>query len=184
MTARVTAMPCRALSAPSTRSLSTTFPLRASSTTPHSTINDPAVLESQKALEEGTSCLESGDLEGAKTAYLRSIEISESSSAHFNLGVTHFQLRDVEASIKSFEKSLELNRDSPDAHTNIASAYIMSTPPRPDLATEHLKKAALLDPTDGEIWFNLGAVLEACEQLEESLEAYASAKDAGIEVCV
>lgn len=166
--------------------LFTTTPLTryAESTTPHSTFSDPSILESQKALEEGSSHLESGNFSAAKDAYLRSISIKESSSAHFNLGVVHFQLKDLDSSIASFEKSLQLMPDSPDTHTNLASAHIMATPPRPDRAMNHLKKAAELDPKDGEIWFNLAAVLEACEQLEESLKAYNQARELGIQVRV
>lgn len=57
----------------------------------------------------------------------------------------------------------------------------MSSPSRPDLAVEHLQKATALDPQDGESWFNLGAVLEACERLEESWKAYEKSKDLGVE---
>lgn len=68
-----------------------------------------------------------------------------------------------------------------DAHTNLASCYILSTPPRPDLAVQHLQSAVSLSPTDGESWFNLGAVLEACERLEESVKAYEKAQELGVE---
>ncbi|CAO1638687.1 unnamed protein product [Sympodiomycopsis kandeliae] len=153
----------------------------ATSTTSHSTIADPSEKEAQQILEKGHEQLEIGNWDGARDYYLQSNKIKETASTHFNLGVVYFQLKDLPNSIKSFEKSLQMSPDSPDAHTNLASAYIMSSPPRPDLATEHLKKASLLDPEDGEIWFNLGAVLEACEQLEESVKAYRKASEMGID---
>lgn len=116
-----------------------------------------------------------------QAAYTRSLSIKPSSSSHFNLGVVHFQTGDLPSSISSFQASLALSPDSADAHANLASAYIMSTPARPDLAVEHLSEAARLDPEDGEVQFNLGAVLEACERLEEALESYRRAGERGIE---
>lgn len=59
----------------------------------------------------------------------------------------------------------------------------MSKPSRPDLATNHLRTAAAQSPDDPEIHYNLGAVLEACEELQEALQAYQRAYDGGIEVC-
>lgn len=57
----------------------------------------------------------------------------------------------------------------------------MSSPSRPDLAIDHLKSAAKISPQDAEVQFNLGAVLEACEQLEEALKAYERAQEGGID---
>lgn len=48
-----------------------------------------------------------------------------------------------------------------DTHQNLGAAYILSVPSRADLALEHLQKALELTPDDGEICFNLAAVLEA-----------------------
>lgn len=68
---------------------------------------------------------------------------------------------------------------------DLASAYIISPIPRPDLALEHLqyvfetdlssindnsgRAATKLAPEDGEIAFNLAAVLEAVGRLEDAL---------------
>ncbi len=57
----------------------------------------------------------------------------------------------------------------------------MSKPSRPDLAVSHLKTAASITPDDPEIQYNLAAVLEACEQLEEALVAYKRALEGGIQ---
>lgn len=45
----------------------------------------------------------------------------------------------------------------------------------------HLKTAAGITPDDPEIQYNLAAVLEACEQLEEALVAYKRALEGGIQ---
>lgn len=135
----------------------------------------------------GTRCDSPLTPDALVCALTNSNSIKESSSSHFNLGVVHFQTSDLPASIASFQRSLSLSPQSSDTHTNLASAYVMSSPARPDLAVEHLQKAVEIDRAagpgaeDGEVWFNLGAVLEACERLEESVKAYEKARELGIE---
>ncbi|WFD48153.1 hypothetical protein GLX27_002821 [Malassezia furfur] len=143
--------------------------------------NDPTEQEAQRFLELGTIALEVGDLEKAMEHYRKSLEVRENASAYYNLGVCQYQDQDLESAITSWNEALRLAPDSPDAHTNLASAYIMSKPSRPDLALEHLRTAASQSPDDAEIHFNLGAVLEACEELEEAIEAYKKAVQGGIE---
>lgn len=134
-----------------------------------------------QALEQGTQKLEEGDVEAAKELYKRSVSIKRNASSLFNLGVTHYHLKEFDDAIKSWNESVELQPDSPDAHTNLASAYIISPVPRPDRALHHLHIAASLAPEDPEIAFNLAAVLEATDQLDESLKYYQRALDAGVE---
>ncbi|KAK0546785.1 hypothetical protein OC845_004413 [Tilletia horrida] len=169
---RSSILPSRSFSYASARS--------AVSTTPASTIHDPAEEEAQRYMDEGTSLIEKGDLESAQKSYERSLSIKESSSALFNLGVCQYHAKDLTGAIASWNRVIELSPNSSDAHMNIASAYVMSVPPRPDLAVDHLKTAANISPQDAEIQFNLGAVLEACEQLEEAAKAYQRALDGGI----
>lgn len=166
-----------------TRSLTSTILDRsyATSTTATSSSLDPADEESQRFLEEGTTHLEAGDLSSAKACYQRSLSIKRNSSALFNLGVCLYHDRDLAAAIDAWNESLELSPDSADAHTNLASAYVLSKPSRPDLAVSHLKTAASITPEDPEIQYNLAAVLEACEQLEDALTAYKRALDGGIQ---
>ncbi|KAJ3994935.1 hypothetical protein F5050DRAFT_1809151 [Lentinula boryana] len=153
----------------------------ASSTTPHSTASDPAEIEAMNCLEQGTRLLEEGDVEGAKRLYARSAEINRNASSLYNLGVTYYHLKDFDAAIASWQESIALQPSSPDAHTNLANAYILSPLPRPDLALHHLRIASSLAPEDPEIAFNLAAVLEATENLEESLEYYKKCEAYGID---
>ncbi|KAG9016700.1 hypothetical protein FRB90_002455 [Tulasnella sp. 427] len=153
----------------------------ASSTTLSSSTTDPATTDSLKALEEGTQKLEEGDVEGAKTLYKRSLEIKKTPSALFNYGVTCYHTKDFQAAIESWKESIKLQPDSPDAHTNLASAYLMMPMSRPDLALQHLRTASDLAPEDAEIAFNLAAVLEASGQLEEALEQYKRSKKYGVD---
>ncbi|KAF9078175.1 hypothetical protein BDP27DRAFT_1310927 [Rhodocollybia butyracea] len=153
----------------------------ASSTTPHSTASDPAEVEALNCLEQGTRLLEEGDVEGAKDLYKRSAEINRNASSLYNLGVTHYHLKEFDEAIAAWQEAIALQPASPDAHTNLASAYIVSPVSRPDLALHHLQIAASLSPEDPEIAFNLAAVLEAAGKLEEALEQYKRSETYGIE---
>lgn len=112
-----------------------------------------------------------------------------------------YQLQNLPAAIASFHRSLALTPATPpseppspdeeldltpaqlvlaDTHTNLGAAYILSTPPRPDLALEHLQEALAINPDDAELVYNLAAVLEATEDLDEALIAYKRAEALGI----
>ncbi|KIJ62051.1 hypothetical protein HYDPIDRAFT_176787 [Hydnomerulius pinastri MD-312] len=153
----------------------------ATSTTPHSTASDPADVEAMQCLEQGTQKLEEGDVQAAKELYKRSVEIKRNASSLFNLGVTHYHLKEFDDAIAAWKESIALQPASADAHTNLASAYIISPVSRPDLALHHLHIAASLSPEDPEIAFNLAAVLEATGQLEEALKQYKRSKEYGVE---
>ncbi|KAF9462953.1 hypothetical protein BDZ94DRAFT_1260248 [Collybia nuda] len=153
----------------------------ATSVTPHSTASDPAEIEALRCLEQGTAKLEEGDVQAAKDLYQRSAEIKRNASSLFNLGVTHYHLKEYDEAIAAWKESISLQPSSPDAHTNLASAYIISPVSRPDLALHHLQIASSLSPEDPEIAFNLAAVLEATGKLEEALIQYQRSKDFGVE---
>ncbi|TFK25593.1 TPR-like protein [Coprinopsis marcescibilis] len=153
----------------------------ATSVTPHSLASDPAETEAFQCLEQGTAKLEEGDVQAAKELYKRSVEIKRNAGSLFNLGVTHYHLKEYDQAISAWKESISLQPSSPDAHINLASAYIISPVPRPDLALHHLELASSLSPEDPEIAFNHAAVLEAAGKLEEALEKYQVAKKFGIE---
>jgi len=153
----------------------------ATSTTPHSTAADPAEVQALQCSEQGTQKLEEGDIEGAKVLYKRSVDIKRNASTLFNLGVTHYHLKEYDDAINAWKESISLQPSSPDAHTNLASAYIISPVARPDLALHHMHIAASLAPEDPEIAFNLAAILEACGRLEDALIYYKRSKDFGVD---
>ncbi|KXN81544.1 hypothetical protein AN958_04481 [Leucoagaricus sp. SymC.cos] len=153
----------------------------ATSVTPHSTASDPAEAEAIRCMEQGTAKLEEGDVQAAKELYKRSADIKKNASSLFNLGVTHYHLKEYDDAIAAWKESIALQPTSPDAHTNLASAYIISPVPRPDLALHHLEIASSLSPEDPEIAFNHAAVLEATGKLEEALEKYKLSKQFGVE---
>jgi len=153
----------------------------ATSTTPHSIASDPAEEEALHCLEQGTQKLEDGDVEGAKFLYQRSVDIKRNASSLFNLGVTHYHLKEFDEAIHSWTSAIELQPSSPDTHTNLASAYLNHPQSRPDLALQHLQTAAKLAPEDPEIAFNLASVLEAFGRLPEALEYYKRSKRYGVD---
>jgi len=153
----------------------------ATSTTNHSSTSDPAEAEAVQCLEHGTQQLEAGGVPAAKALYQRSVEIKRNASSLFNLGVTHYHMKEFDEAIASWKESIALQPASPDAHTNLASAYIISPVSRPDLALHHLNIAASLSPEDPEIAFNLAAVLEATGRLEEALVHYKRSEEHGVE---
>ncbi|GAA5900577.1 hypothetical protein JCM8208_000539 [Rhodotorula glutinis] len=175
----------------------------ASSTTPHSSTMDPQEVAAQQELDLGTEALSRGDFQTALAHYKKSVEIKQTSIGYYNLGVVQYQLQDLAASITSFELSLShtppgvkptlpdplapIPELTPaqvilaDTHTNLGAAYILSQPPQPDKALDHLQKALMVNPDDGEVCFNLAAVLEATGELDEALVAYERAKKLGIQ---
>lgn len=123
--------------------------------------------------------MEKGDLEGALEKYEESIRMVPSSTGYYNLGIALYQLKRIPEAIEAWKEALA-DGPSADVHTNLASAYILSKPPEPFKALEHLKKAVELDPTDGEICFNLGAVNEANDNLADALAEYTRARQLGV----
>ncbi|KAI5454964.1 hypothetical protein NCC49_002240 [Naganishia albida] len=144
------------------------------------TLDDPAERQAMDALEEGTRHLEEGNVEAARDHYKRSAEIQKSAAALFNLGVTEYHLSNVDAAIDAWQQTIDIS-PSADAHTNIASAYILAKPPQAALAIQHLKQALELSPEDPEIAFNLAAVLESTGNNEPALTLYEKAVSLGVE---
>jgi tetratricopeptide (TPR) repeat protein len=148
----------------SSRFLSTSSILHATPTSPSSSTIDPREVAAQESLSLGTAALESSDLPSAAQHYLQSISIKPTAIAYYNLGVVRYQSSDLKGAIENFLKSLELGEENDsggrggvgkkeqkeeeersypptarmmvkaDTLTNLGAAYILSEPPRPDLA--------------------------------------------------
>ncbi|KAK4049543.1 hypothetical protein OIV83_004040 [Microbotryomycetes sp. JL201] len=194
-----------AASARPQRQLTTSAQLSATATTAQSSLNDPQDDAAQQQLDLGNQALQTGDLDTAGKHYKKSLEIKPTSIGHYNMGVVLYSQSDLAGAIKEFEASLTLFDPSikpppipddinepfapltpaqqtlADTHMNLGAAYILSTPPRPDKALEHLQRALMMNPEDGEVCFNLAAVLEATGEEEEAMLAYQKAEKLGIE---
>jgi tetratricopeptide (TPR) repeat protein len=81
--------------------------------------------------------------------------------------------------IKSFERSLDYTPNSADAHTNIASAYLMLRDTTN--AIKHLEQASNFNPLDGEVQYNLACVYEATGNLDDAKIRFERASIAGID---
>ncbi|WWC62787.1 uncharacterized protein I303_105384 [Kwoniella dejecticola CBS 10117] len=141
---------------------------------------DPSLTRALDLLESGTRALEDGDLAQAAKLYRESVESKETSEGWHNLGNCEYHLQNKVQAVEAWGKSIEL-QPSPDAHTNLASAYALDNPPKPALAIKHLTAALDLSPEDPEIAFNLAAILESTGQLEPALTLYKKAQSGGID---
>ncbi|EKC98664.1 hypothetical protein A1Q2_07024 [Trichosporon asahii var. asahii CBS 8904] len=84
------------------------------------------------------------------------------------------------AAIEAWKQSIKLE-PSADAYTNLGSAYMMSQPPNAPEAIKALTAALEIAPEDPEIQYNLAAILEATNSLEQALALYKKAHSGGIE---
>ncbi|GAA5841029.1 hypothetical protein JCM11251_006788 [Rhodosporidiobolus azoricus] len=194
------ARPSSALSIPAR---TPTMARSASTTNGPSTSFDPQDAAAQDALDQGTEALGRGDLNAAEAAYKKGVGVKGTSIGYYNLGVVQYQLQNLSGAISSFERSLALSAEQgikathpdplkpipeltpaqvilADTHTNLGAAYILSQPPKPEKALEHLQKALMVNPDDGEVCYNLAAVLEATGELDEALIAFERAHKLGI----
>ncbi|WWC70952.1 uncharacterized protein I206_104904 [Kwoniella pini CBS 10737] len=141
---------------------------------------DPSLTKALDLLESGTRALEDGDLSQAAKLYRESVEVKETSEGWHNLANCEYHLKNKIKAVEAWGKSINI-QPSADAHTNLASAYVLDNPPKPALAIKHLTSALELSPDDPEIAFNLAAVLESTGQLEHALTLYKKAQSGGID---
>ncbi|KAF8629067.1 hypothetical protein AX15_003564 [Amanita polypyramis BW_CC] len=153
----------------------------ATSVTPHSSVSDPAESEVLRCLERATLKFEEGDPHAAKELYKRCIEIRRNAISLFNLGVTHYNLKEYDEAIALWKELIALQPSYPNAHLNMGHAYMVALRPRPDLALHHLKIASSLAPENPETAFDYAAALEANGRLDEALKQYKRSKQLGIE---
>jgi tetratricopeptide (TPR) repeat protein len=93
-----------------------------------------------------------------------------------------FELGKHKDAIKSFERSLEYTPNSADAHTNIASGYLMLKDTAN--AIKHLEQASNFNPLDGEVQYNLACVYEAVGRLNDAKTRFERAEMMGIDRAV
>ncbi|HUS09045.1 MAG TPA: tetratricopeptide repeat protein [Pyrinomonadaceae bacterium] len=101
--------------------------------------------------KEGRSRFEEGDLKGALTAYLKSIELQpDSAEVHLSLGLVYLKLDKNKDAAKAFKNSVRLEPTSAEAqyglglanfrlsrHKDAADAFKQATVLRPDMAKAH-----------------------------------------------
>ncbi|KAF8075077.1 hypothetical protein FPV67DRAFT_1727513 [Lyophyllum atratum] len=151
----------------------------ATSVTPHSTASDPAEVEALRCLEQGTTKLEEGDVQGAKLLYKRSAEINRNCQLPLQFGshtlpsqyvgrhwivftwrLIHLHVEEYDEAIDAWKESIAIQ---PPAQTRTQKLHPHSHRKIPEIA------------------FNLAAVLEATGRLEDALTQYQRSKEFGVE---
>lgn len=133
-------------------------------------------------------------------SFHKSVQAAPSGAGYFNIGVCYFQMGNYKLyfstwpsfhltlytrtgkhkdAIKSFERSLEYTPNSADAHTNIASSYLMLKDTAN--AIKHLEQASNFNPLDGEVQYNLACVYEAVGRLQDAKVRFERAGLMGID---
>ncbi len=105
------------------------------------------------------------ETETAKEYFLKSIELSPSCDAHYNLGLCMYSLKNPKEALEHWKKSLELNANHEDALVNVGNVLAISLK-RPEESLQYYERALALSPNDFQIHFNYGVVLEFCKRFE------------------
>ncbi|KAJ3255884.1 hypothetical protein HK103_005898 [Boothiomyces macroporosus] len=138
------------------------------------------MMDAQIIFNQGIEKWNQDDMIGAKVAFEQSIKSHPTSDAWFNLANVYQTIGNYEKALEYWKKSIELS-PRPDAHVNIANVKAIFQKD-PIGAIPHYESALKLTPTDGEIRYNYGVVLDSCGKLEEAVEQYELAVMNGIEL--
>ncbi|KAG2192084.1 hypothetical protein INT46_003224 [Mucor plumbeus] len=145
-------------------------------------VNSPKfdrISDAEEQIKIGADYLNKGSLDMAMNSFHKSVRVAPSGAGYFNIGVCYFQMGKHKDAIKSFERSLEYTPNSADAHTNIASGYLMLKDTTN--AIKHLEQASNFNPLDGEVQYNLACVYEAVGRLQDAKIRFERAGIMGID---
>ncbi|MFW6012091.1 MAG: tetratricopeptide repeat protein [bacterium] len=126
----------------------------------------------------GRTAFRAGDYVAAIEAFRQAVEESpESVPARVNLGSALGQANDRIGAVHHFRKALDVDPDNATAHYNLGVLLGQGggRDGTHDEALEHLRRAAELEPRDGEIHRELARALERRGRTEEALETYREA---------
>ncbi|CAO3692977.1 unnamed protein product [Rhizopus stolonifer] len=137
------------------------------------------ISDAEEQIKIGSDYLNKGSIDLAMNSYHKSVQIAPSGAGYFNIGVCYFQMGKYKDAIKSFENSLNFTPNSADAHTDIASAYLMLKDTTQ--AIRHLEQASNFNPLDGEVQYNLACVYEAVSRLNDAKVKFERAEIMGID---
>ncbi|CEI86581.1 hypothetical protein RMCBS344292_01017 [Rhizopus microsporus] len=137
------------------------------------------IADAEEQIRIGSDYLSKGSIDMAMNSYHKSVQIAPSGAGYFNIGVCYFQMGKYKDAIQSFERSLEYTPNSADAHTNIASAFLMLKDTKQ--AIRHLEQASNFNPLDGEVQYNLACVYEAVGRLDDAKTRFERAEILGID---
>ncbi|KAJ3098931.1 hypothetical protein HDU97_003568 [Phlyctochytrium planicorne] len=127
----------------------------ASSTSASITERNPA--KARESFEKAIKLWNDGDSEAARSAFSEKYDDA----------------------LEAWQQSLEMDPNRADAHVNVANVYALMKK-QPNEAVEHYRRATALNPTDGEVQFNYGCVLDSMGRLEDAIVQYEDAVKNGI----
>ena len=120
--------------------------------------------------EEALALDDHGDLEAAKTAYLKAIDAEENvADAYCNLGIIEFQQDQQALAIDYLSRSLESNPRHYEAHYNLANVY--GELGNFKLAKAHYEISIQIEPGFANNYFNLGLTLAMNKEYKLAVEA-------------
>ena len=131
-------------------------------------------------LRKGNEMLDLSNFNDAADAYKKSLTISPTSNAYYNLGTCHFYLGNIDDARDCWQSSLKLDLNRSDAHSNLANIYALKYKDFKK-AIEHYESALSLGE-DGEIHYNYAVVLDFQGDLEKCIEHYQKARKLGVEI--
>ena len=105
----------------------------------------PANAKGLEYFKAGRNRFDAGDLKGAVTAYLQSIELQpDSAEVHLSLGLAYLKLEKNKDAAKAFKDSVRLEPDVAEAHYGLGLAYFRIA--RHKDAADAFKRATVLRP--------------------------------------
>ncbi len=104
-------------------------------------------------------------------SYKQAIRINpDDASAHYNLGVTYYELGMYKEMIESCKQAIKIDPDDASVHNNLGLAYGKSG--KYEEAIESYKQALRIDPDDAKVHNNLGVAYIRLNKYKEAIESY------------
>ncbi len=136
---------------------------------------EPVKLDAWVAfLEEADESFGEGDFERARDKLNRALAIAPQSTEILNkLAFVEGKLGNLDAAIKHYEESLQIDENDDLTHNALASMY--KAQGEFDTAQEHYKKALELDDTYAVTYYNYGNLLVVMNETQKAKEMYTRA---------
>ncbi|KAJ3071341.1 hypothetical protein HDU98_005472 [Podochytrium sp. JEL0797] len=159
---------------------SNSAPARRFASTPNAATPSPddSIAKAQEWFTKGMERWDAGDLDGARSAFEESAKQHPTSDNFYNLGNCLYSLGKNDEAIESWQQCIGLEPSHIDAHVNLANVYAISK--SPEKAIGHYKIANEINPMDGEVQYNYGAVLDSMGKLEEAIDMYENSVANGV----
>ena len=141
---------------------------------PHREKKDKAVLEALRLYNLALRFTDSGLLDMAINAAIKSVEAKpEMIGSHILLGFLYLEMKEADKALESFNKAIKLAPQSNDAKTGLGGALILKGDI--DRAIEILDDAAVANPYPQMTYYELGKAYELKGEKDKSIEMYKKA---------